>query len=91
MRLKSHSGRALSLQTPVSLQQMIISLGFLLYGYLISTSQAAKRKPNHWQNVFKRQSRSPNFTSNPNYVEGEVENLISTEGTEICRLSWRVM
>ena len=69
MSLKSHAGKALSANS--SLTPANDHLSWLAAIWLFNLHKVAKRKPNHWQNVFKRQSRCPNFTGNPNYMKGK--------------------
>lgn len=84
MRLKRHSGRAFSANPSLTPGKDHLRW---LSGYLSSTSHVAKRKSRHWQNVFMKQSRPKNFTSNPYYTKEKVESLISTQGTELCSVS----
>ena len=85
MRLESHSGRALSVNPRLALANDHLS--WLSAVWLLHLHKpGGKEEAQPLAECVQETKQIPKFTSNPNYMEGEVESLTSTQDTELCSL-----
>lgn len=86
MRLERHSGRVLSAKPRLAAANDHLS--WLSAVWLLHPHKPrGKEEAQPLAECVQETKQIPKFISNPNYMEGEVDSLTSTQDTELCSLT----